>query len=166
MRAVAGAVSIPVTLKIRSGWDRAHRNAPALARRAEDAGIAMIAVHGRTREDAFRGEAEYGTIALVKRTVSIPVAANGDVDSPEKALAALAEPGPEEVLAVILDHRRRHFDYYGDRRGMRTFRKHLAAYLKPLPGAGEALPAILREEDASLQMELAAELVLRRSGGG
>lgn len=199
MRAVAGAVSIPVTLKMRSGWDRAHRNAPALARMAEDAGIAMIAVHGRTREDAFRGEAEYGTIALVKRTVSIPVAANGDVDSPEKALAALAEthadalmigraaigrpwlfariraaldgrtlaePGPEEVLAVILDHRRRHFDYYGDRRGMRTFRKHLAAYLKPLPGAGEALPAILREEDASLQMELAAELVLRRSGGG
>lgn len=194
IRSVARAVGVPVTLKMRSGWDAAHRNALTLARMAEEAGLAMVAIHGRTREEGFRGTAEYGTVARVKAALSIPVAANGDIDSPEKALRVLAEtqadalmigraaigapwifagvraalegrsvhvPGPLEVLEVIRDHRSRHFDYYGGPRAMRTFRKHLSAYLKPMPGAAEALPAILREEDADRQAKLVEDFVLR-----
>jgi tRNA-dihydrouridine synthase B len=84
-RAVVEAVAVPVTLKIRTGWDREHRNALNIARIAEDSGIAALAVHGRTRADKYEGLAEYDTIAAVKASVSIPVIANGDVDSPAKA---------------------------------------------------------------------------------
>ncbi len=78
-RAVVAAVDVPVTLKIRTGWDRQNRNALNIARIAEDAGIAVLSVHGRTRADKYMGEAEYDTIAAVKQAVSIPVFANGDV---------------------------------------------------------------------------------------
>src|SRR6185312_4418360 len=84
-REVVDAVDVPVTLKIRTGWDREHRNALNIARIAEDSGIAALAVHGRTRADKYEGLAEYDTIAAVKASVSIPVIANGDVDSPAKA---------------------------------------------------------------------------------
>ncbi len=97
-RAVVGAVEVPVTLKIRTGWSREHRNGVAVARIAEDAGIAALAVHGRTREDLYHGEAEYETIASIKRAVSIPVAANGDIDSPEKARAVLEATGADGLL--------------------------------------------------------------------
>lgn len=97
-RAVVSAVEVPVTLKIRTGWARAHRNAVAVARLAEDAGIAALSVHGRTREDLYQGEAEYATIAAVKRAVSIPVLANGDVDSPDKALAVLRATGADGLM--------------------------------------------------------------------
>jgi tRNA-dihydrouridine synthase B len=83
--AVVRAVEIPVTLKIRTGWDREHRNALDIARVAEGAGIAALSVHGRTRADKYEGFAEYDTIAAVKASVAIPVIANGDVDSPAKA---------------------------------------------------------------------------------
>ncbi len=82
VKAVPGT---PVTLKFRTGWDRNSRNAPAVARIAEDCGIRAVAIHGRTRSDQYMGEAEYDTIALVKSQVSIPVIANGDIDSPQKA---------------------------------------------------------------------------------
>ena len=75
----------PVTLKFRTGWNRENRNAPAIARIAEESGIRAIAIHGRTRADQYMGEAEYDTIALVKTRVKIPVIANGDIDTPEKA---------------------------------------------------------------------------------
>jgi tRNA-dihydrouridine synthase B len=81
---------VPVTLKMRTGRNAAEKNALALARRAEQAGIAMLTVHGRTREQGFRGLAEYDTVAAVKAALSIPVVANGDIDSPEKARAVLA----------------------------------------------------------------------------
>jgi tRNA-dihydrouridine synthase B len=81
---------VPVTLKIRTGRNEAEKNAVALARRAEQAGIAMLAVHGRTREQGFKGLAEYDTVAAVKAALAIPVVANGDIDSPEKARAVLA----------------------------------------------------------------------------
>ena len=84
-RAVVEAVDVPVTLKIRTGRDREHRNALSIARIAEDSGIAALAVHGRTRADKYEGFAEYDTIAAVKASVAIPVIANGDVDSPAKA---------------------------------------------------------------------------------
>jgi len=83
--AVVQAVDVPVTLKIRTGWDREHRNALNIARIAEDCGIAALAVHGRTRADKYEGVAEYDTIAAVKASVSIPVIANGDIHSPAKA---------------------------------------------------------------------------------
>jgi tRNA-dihydrouridine synthase B len=88
-RAVVRAVAVPVTLKIRTGWSPAERNGVRIARIAEDAGIAALAVHGRTREDFYRGAAEYDTIAAIKAAVRIPVLANGDIDSPEKARRVL-----------------------------------------------------------------------------
>jgi tRNA-dihydrouridine synthase B len=84
-RAVVAAVDVPVTLKIRTGQDPDHRNGLAIARLAEDAGIAALAVHGRTRSQKYEGVAEYDTIAAIKARASIPVFANGDIDSPAKA---------------------------------------------------------------------------------
>lgn len=87
--AVVAAVGVPVTLKIRTGWSRDNRNGLEIARIAEDAGIQMLSVHGRTRECRFRGEAEYGTIASIKQHVSIPVIANGDITTAQKAREVL-----------------------------------------------------------------------------
>jgi tRNA-dihydrouridine synthase B len=96
--AVVRAVDVPVTLKIRTGWDAEHRNAPAIARIAESAGIAALAIHGRTRDQQYTGTAEYDTIAAIKATLSIPVLANGDVDSPRKAAQVLRATGADAVL--------------------------------------------------------------------
>ncbi len=98
LEAVVRAVDVPVTLKFRTGWDRAHRNALTIARLAEQSGIAMLTLHGRTRADAYRGEAEYDTIAAVKAAVAIPVVANGDITTPEKARAVLAYTGADAVM--------------------------------------------------------------------
>jgi tRNA-dihydrouridine synthase B len=98
LEAVVTAVDIPVTLKIRTGWDRSCRNAVAIARAAENAGIAAIAIHGRTRADRFSGAAEYETIRDVKRQVKIPVIANGDIDQPEKAARVLAYTGADAIM--------------------------------------------------------------------
>ena len=96
--AVVNAVDVPVTLKIRTGWAADHRNALQIARIAESAGIAALAVHGRTRDQQYKGIAEYDTIAEVKAALSIPVMANGDVDSPHKAEAVLRHTGCDAVL--------------------------------------------------------------------
>jgi tRNA-dihydrouridine synthase B len=85
LSAVVSAVDIPVTLKIRTGWNRDNKNGIRIAKIAEDSGIAALAVHGRTRADLYEGDAEYDTIAAIKHSVSIPVLANGDIDSPQKA---------------------------------------------------------------------------------
>ena len=98
LHAVVGAVDVPVTLKFRTGWDRRHKNALRIARLAEDAGIAMLTLHGRTRADGYSGAAEYETIAAVKAAVSIPVVANGDVTSPQKAKQVLAQTGADAVM--------------------------------------------------------------------
>jgi tRNA-dihydrouridine synthase B len=98
LAAVVEAVDIPVTLKIRTGWDRDNRNALTIARIAEDAGIAALAVHGRTRADKYEGDAEYATIAAVKASVRIPVMANGDVVTPEKAREVLAATGADAIM--------------------------------------------------------------------
>lgn len=97
-RAVVDAVEVPVTLKIRTGWDPDNRNGEEIARIAEDCGIAALAVHGRTRTDLYRGEAEYDTIRAIKQAVSIPVVANGDIDSPEKARYVLDYTGVDAVM--------------------------------------------------------------------
>ena len=98
VKAVVDAVDVPVTLKIRTGWDRQNRNALAIARIAEDAGIAALAVHGRTRADKYEGEAEYDTIAAVKAAVRMPVFANGDVTTPEQARHVLDATGADAVM--------------------------------------------------------------------
>jgi tRNA-dihydrouridine synthase B len=98
LQAVVKAVDVPVTLKIRTGWDRDHRNALTIARIAEDAGIAALAVHGRTRADKYEGEAEYATIAAVKASIGIPVLANGDITTPARAREVLAATGADAVM--------------------------------------------------------------------
>ena len=98
LSAVVEAVDVPVTLKIRTGWAAGQRNAVAIARVAEDSGIQALAVHGRTRDQHYTGSAEYDTIAEVKSRLRIPVLANGDIDSPDKAAAVLRHTGADAVM--------------------------------------------------------------------
>jgi tRNA-dihydrouridine synthase B len=162
---------VPVTLKMRTGWCDAHKNAVTLARAAEAAGVQMITVHGRTREQGYKGLAEYDTITAVKQAVRVPVVANGDIDSPEKAKEVLkltgadalmigraaqgrpwifreiahylatgehlAQPLVEEVSRLLLAHLDEHYALYGESTGVRSARKHIAWYIRSLPG-GEA----------------------------
>jgi len=95
---VVREAGVPVTLKMRTGWNRANRNAVNIARMAEDLGVAALAVHGRTRADLFAGEAEFETVAAVVQAVRIPVFANGDIDSPQKAARVLAATGAAGVM--------------------------------------------------------------------
>jgi tRNA-dihydrouridine synthase B len=95
---VAAVPDTPVTLKFRTGWNLANRNAPGIARIAENAGVRAVAIHGRTRCQQYTGEAEYDTIALVKTLVKIPVIANGDIDTPEKAKQVLAATGADGIM--------------------------------------------------------------------
>ncbi|MPM13257.1 putative tRNA-dihydrouridine synthase [bioreactor metagenome] len=168
----AAVRNVPVTLKMRTGWCNQHKNAVRLARAFEDVGIRMLTVHGRTREQGYKGFAEYDTIAAVKQAVRIPVVANGDVDSPEKARDVLAATGADaimvgraaqgrpwifreiahflatgeqlapplvaEVRRLLLDHLQDHYQLYGEGTGVRSARKHIAWYVRSLPG-GEAL---------------------------
>ena len=96
--AVCAPRNVPVTLKMRTGWCHAERNALALARAAESAGVAMLTVHGRTREQGYQGWAEYDTVAAVKAAVRVPVVANGDIDSPAKAAQVLAITGADALM--------------------------------------------------------------------
>ena len=94
----AQPLGVPVTLKMRTGWCQQHKNAVTLARRFEEVGVQMLTVHGRTREQGYSGQAEYDTIAAVKQAVNIPVVANGDIDSPEKAQTVLRYTGADAVM--------------------------------------------------------------------
>lgn len=96
--AVVGAVDIPVTLKIRTGWDKQSNNALAIAKLAEAAGIQSLAIHGRSRACHFKGEAEFETAKRVKDAVKIPVVINGDISSPEQAYQALSQTGADAVM--------------------------------------------------------------------
>ncbi|MBC7502175.1 MAG: tRNA dihydrouridine synthase DusB [Herminiimonas sp.] len=168
LAAVVSAVDVPVTLKFRTGWDRQHKNALVIAKMAEDSGIAMLTLHGRTRADGYSGEAEYDTIAAVKAAVSIPVVANGDITTPEKARYVLQATGADaimigraaqgrpwifreiehflrtgetlpapmiaEVRALMDEHLRAHYAFYGEFLGVRTARKHIGWYVRELAG--------------------------------
>jgi tRNA-dihydrouridine synthase B len=137
LEAVVGAVDVPVTLKFRTGWDRQNKNALNIARMAEQAGIAMLTLHGRTRADGYKGDAEYDTIAAVKAAVTIPVVANGDITTPEKAKFVLDVTGADAVMIGRAAQGRpwicREIDHY-----LRT---------------GEHLPAPLIEEVRELMNE-------------
>ena len=98
LHAVVQAVEVPVTLKTRTGWDRAHKNGIRIARIAEDNGIQALAIHGRTRADLYQGEAEHETAAAIKAAIKIPVFANGDVDSPQRAAELLRATGCDGIM--------------------------------------------------------------------
>lgn len=98
LTAVVNAVDVPVTLKMRTGWNPEHRNGVTIARIAEEVGIQALAVHGRTRACAYKGEVEYDTIAAIKEAVSIPVVANGDIISPEKAKEVLDHTAADGIM--------------------------------------------------------------------
>ena len=162
--AVVGAVGVPVTLKFRTGWDRPNKNALQISRLAQASGIAMLALHGRTRADCYRGDAEYQTIAAVKAAVNIPVVANGDITTPEKARQVLEFTKADAIMVGRaaqgrpwifreIDHYLRtgdylpaplvtevqhqmdaHYGFYGDYLGVRTARKHIGWYVRDLPG--------------------------------
>ena len=98
IKSVVNAVDIPVTLKMRTGWNEENKNAPTIAKIAEDFGIKMIAIHGRTRSQKYNGEAEFDTVKKISKLVSIPVVANGDINSPEKAKEVLDYTGADAVM--------------------------------------------------------------------
>ena len=196
-RAVVDACAprgVPVTLKMRTGWCQAHRNAVTLARAFEDAGVQMLAVHGRTREQGYGGRAEYDTIAAVKDAVHVPVVANGDVATPEDAAAILRSTGADaimigraaqgrpwifrevahflatgqhlapplvaEVRRLLLEHLQDHYALYGEFTGVRSARKHIAWYVKGLPGSEEFRARMNLVDDSAGQMQ-AVSRVLR-----
>lgn len=159
LKRVVKAVEVPVTLKIRTGWDDKHKNALQIAKIAEEAGIQALTIHGRTREQRFRGEAEYQTIRQVKEAVTIPVIANGDIDSIEKAhkvfswtkadalmigrealgnpwiFTSLRDsvhylPNDEELYDIIFRHLQMMHDFYGEEKALQVSRKHLLWYIK------------------------------------
>ncbi len=130
LAAVVRAVDVPVTLKIRTGWDRQHRNGVNIACIAEACGVAALAVHGRTRADLFEGTAEYDTIRVIKSRVRIPVFANGDIDTPQKARAVLDFTGADGVMIGRASH------------GAPWIFRAVNAHLR----GGIAAPALLRTE--------------------
>ena len=183
--------NVPVTLKMRTGWCQQHKNAVSLARQFEAVGIQMLTVHGRTREQGYKGQAEYDTIAAVKAAVRVPVVANGDITSPEKARQVLAATGADAIMVgraaqgrpwifreighflttgehlapplvaelrrLLLDHLHDHYSLYGEGTGVRSARKHIAWYLRALPG-GEALRAHINTiEDCTTQWQAVAD---------
>ena len=182
---------VPVTLKMRTGWCNAHRNAVTLARAFESEGVQMLTVHGRTREQGYKGLAEYETIAAVKAAVRVPVVANGDIDSPEKARDVLAATGADavmigraaqgrpwifreighflatgthlapplvaEVRRLLLEHLQDHYALYGEYTGVRSARKHIGWYVRPLPGGDRFRDRMVLIEDAQAQWQAVAD---------
>ncbi|MEC9344491.1 MAG: tRNA dihydrouridine synthase DusB [Pseudomonadota bacterium] len=167
IEAVVGAVDMPVTLKMRLGWDENHVNAPEIARRSEDAGIRMLTVHGRTRCQFYKGHADWSAVRAVRNATRLPLAVNGDIAGPRDVERALALSGadavmvgrasygapwlagalargtlspPADIGAVVLAHYDDMLSHYGRQAGLRQARKHLGWYLeKHAPGAPSAL---------------------------
>jgi tRNA-dihydrouridine synthase B len=191
LEAVVSAVSprgIPVTLKMRTGWHPDHKNAMHIARMAQDIGIQMLTIHGRTRACGYVAPVEYDTIAAVKQSVSIPIVANGDITTPEQARDVLAYTGADALMIgraaqgrpwifreiahflatgthlapptiteahqLLRHHLHNHYTLYGEYLGVRTARKHIGWYVKPLVG-GEAFRQTMNTLD-NIDVQLSA----------
>ncbi|MDE1993353.1 MAG: tRNA dihydrouridine synthase DusB [Rhizobiaceae bacterium] len=169
IEATVKAVDIPVTLKMRLGWDENSINAPHIAQRAEAAGIQLVTIHGRTRMQFYEGKADWDAIRAVRDVISVPLVANGDVHTPEDAkdilrrsgadavmigrgcqgrpwhagvLARQVGPRRDEIADIALEHYRMMLDFYGDAVAVRHARKHLAWYLeRHAPGIPSARKA-------------------------
>ena len=178
---LSSALEVPVTAKIRLGWDDQERNYLVVARAVEDNGGALLAVHGRTRSQGYTGEADWEAIAAVKAQASIPVLGNGDIRSPEEASRRMQESGCDgvligraalgnpwifqgrsrydvmlsEVAAVIDLHLDRMMEFHGEAKGVVLFRKHLARYLDALaPTPDERAGCLTEVEAPSLRRRL------------
>ncbi|WP_183821862.1 tRNA dihydrouridine synthase DusB [Rhizobium sp. BK377] len=176
VEATVKAVDIPVTLKMRLGWDENSINAPHIAMRAEEAGVKLITIHGRTRMQFYTGRADWDAIRLVRDVISVPLIANGDVETAEDAqeilrrsgadavmigrgsqgrpwhagvLAGAREPEREEIAAIAVEHYRMMLEFYGEAVAVRHARKHLGWYLERFAPdlPGEQKAAIMTSRD-------------------
>jgi tRNA-dihydrouridine synthase B len=153
LRALTGAVEVPITLKMRLGVDRDHMNAPRIARIAQDAGVSMLSVHGRTRACGYRGETDYDGIARVVEAVDIPVLANGDISSPEQAFAVLNRTGAAGIMIGRAAQGRPWLPG--------QIRAALAGQKVPPAPCGEALRQLVRTHIAELHRQYGPEQGLR-----
>ena len=187
IEATIAAVSVPVTLKMRLGWDDASRNAPELARRAQEAGVALVTVHGRTRCQFYKGRADWHAVRAVREATTLPLVVNGDVATRWEAAAALAASGadavmvgraaygapwragaiagtgtaPDDLGPYVARHHEAMLDFYGPAIGVRAARKHLGWYWSgtAMPAEREALrTAVMRENDAATAVRMVREL--------
>ncbi|MCR6501934.1 tRNA dihydrouridine synthase DusB [Shinella sp. CPCC 101442] len=190
IEATVRAVKVPVTVKMRLGWDHDSLNAPHIASRAEAAGAAMITVHGRTRMQFYEGKADWDAIRAVRDVLSIPLVANGDVDTAEDAVdilrrsgadavmvgrsaqgrpwhpavlaGAITHPSTEEVAATAVEHYRMMLDFYGVEGGLRHARKHVGWYLERYAAgmAGAAKAEIMTARDSAFVAERLQSAIL------
>nr|WP_302795366.1 tRNA dihydrouridine synthase DusB [Shinella daejeonensis] len=183
IEATVNAVSVPVSVKMRLGWDHASINAPEIAARAEAAGAVLITVHGRTRMQFYEGKADWDAIRAVREAVSVPLIANGDVDTAEDAreilrrsgadavmvgrsaqgrpwhpavlAGACSPPSRQEAAEIAVEHYRMMLDFYGPDAGLRHARKHLGWYLDRFAAAlpGSEKADIMTARDSAAVIE-------------